>query len=548
LRTAWPHGPPPLRPPGCGNEKSAGIHACEVGVGLVDAAPIACTEVARPKRFELLTPRFVEIANDFPGVAYACFSNSLDHSALSSNLPICHLGASPVLPRDKNYGSGEKTGGHNMGRLRITKRLVDALETTGEEYFVWDADLAGFGVRVRASGATSYIVQYRAGAGRSAPTKRLTIGSLRKHTPDQARDLARKALGSVAHGRDPAADKTRDRRTPTVAVVAERFLTEHVKAKRKPTTHALYEWHLGSLIGPELGTKKVTAVTRSDVAQLHRKLGATTAPTANRVVATLSSFYSFCGKIGIVPEGFNPAKGIEKFRETSRERFLTSEELQRLGSALRDAETIGVPWDVDEDHPNAKHVPKKNRRTVIEPHAAGAIRLLLFTGCRLREILHLKWQHVDFGRGLLFLPDSKTGKKTVVLNAPALAVLRELTHASDYVIAGDDPKQPRSDIKRPWSLVIRHAGLAGLRIHDLRHSFASIGAAGGLGLPIVGKLLGHANASTTARYAHLDADPLRRASDRIGSVIAAALEGRLSSTKGDKSLAQTKGASMPLAL
>jgi hypothetical protein len=108
-----------------------------------------------------------------------------------------------------------------------------------------------------------------------------------------------------------------------MAVVAERFLSDHVRAKRKPTTHALYEWHFGSLIGPELGTKKVTAVTHSDVAQLHRKLGATMAPTANRVVATLSSLYSFCGKNGIVPEGFNPAKGIEKFRESSRERFLT---------------------------------------------------------------------------------------------------------------------------------------------------------------------------------------------------------------------------------
>jgi integrase len=121
---------------------------------------------------------------------------------------------------------------------------------------------------------------------------------------------------------------------------------------------------------------------------------------------------------------------------------------------------------------------------------------------RLREILHLKWEHVDFERGLLFLSDSKTGKKTVVLNAAALTVLRDLTRASDYVIAGEDPIQPRSDIKRPWSLVIRHAKLAGLRVHDLRHSFASIGGAGGLGLPIVGKLLGHANASTTARYAH----------------------------------------------
>jgi integrase len=144
--------------------------------------------------------------------------------------------------------------------------------------------------------------------------------------------------------------------------------------------------------------------------------------------------------------------------------------------------------------------------------------------------LHLKWEHVDFERGLLFLPDSKTGKKTVVLNAPALAVLSAVPHLGAFVIAGDDPEQPRTDLKRPWAMVTREAKLDGLRIHDLRHSFASFGAGGGMGLPIVGKLLGHANATTTARYAHLDADPLRRASDRIGATIAAAMgEGRAGS-------------------
>ena len=177
-----------------------------------------------------------------------------------------------------------------------------------------------------------------------------------------------------------------------------------------------------------------------------------------------------------------------------------------------------------------REIPRKwtravpfDRRTVIGPHAAAAIRLLLFTGCRLREILHLKWDYVDFERGLLFLPESKTGKKTVVLNAPALAVIKGLDRVGQYVVAGDDPDEPRADLKRPWAMVTREAGLDGLRIHDLRHSFASFGAGGGLGLPIVGKLLGHANAVTTARYAHLDPDPLRVASDRIAGTIAAAI-------------------------
>jgi len=191
-----------------------------------------------------------------------------------------------------------------------------------------------------------------------------------------------------------------------------------------------------------------------------------------------------------------------------------------------------LPWHIDPDMPEErrKHVAKSaaSQRTRLEPHAAAALRLLLFTGCRLREILHLEWSHVDLERGILALPDSKTGRKAVILNGPAIDVLQSLERASRFVIAGADPNKPRRDLKKPWRAGTRHAGLEGLRIHDLRHNFASFGAGGGLGLPIIGKLLGHTQPSTTARYAHLDTDPLRRASDKIAGTIAAALEGRVS--------------------
>jgi integrase len=166
------------------------------------------------------------------------------------------------------------------------------------------------------------------------------------------------------------------------------------------------------------------------------------------------------------------------------------------------------------------------RFTRIAPSAAAALRLLLFSGCRLREILHLRWEHVDFERGCLFLPDSKSGRKTVILNAPALAVLNALERVGPYVVPADNPAQPRHDLKRPWHAVTKHAGLLGVRLHDLRHTYASFGAGGGLGLPIIGRLLGHAQVATTARYAHLDNDPLRRASEAIAGRIAAALEGK----------------------
>lgn len=409
-----------------------------------------------------------------------------------------------------------------MAEMRLTKRTVDSLKTTGTEYVAWDADIAGFGVRVRPSGAKTYIVQYRAGAGRKAPTRKLTLGAVGKLTPDEARVLARKAVGSIAHGADPAGQRAEDRKGMTFAELAQAFLSDHVGAKRRAGTARHYRDILERIAVPALGTMKAERVKRQDLAKLHLKWKRTPFQ-ANRIVAVVGSMYSFACKRGLIADGLNPARGIEKFTEDGRERFLSTDELVRLGAAIRKAETTGIAWNVNEAKPTSKHVPKRKRRTVIGPHAAAAIRLLLFTGCRLREILHLKWEHVDFERGLLFLPDSKTGKKTVVLNAPALAVLNGLDRIGKYVVAGDDPDEPRTDLKRPWAMVTREADLAGLRIHDLRHSFASFGAGGGLGLPIVGKLLGHANAVTTARYAHLDADPLRAASERIGSTIAAAL-------------------------
>jgi integrase len=227
---------------------------------------------------------------------------------------------------------------------------------------------------------------------------------------------------------------------------------------------------------------------------------------------------------GVLPENTNPCRRIQRYREEVRERFLTTEELQRLGDALREAETVGVPWEVDLRKRGAKHLAKEaNRRTIISPHAAAAVRLLLFTGARLREILGWRWEWIDLERGVIFLPDSKTGKKSVVLAAPATAVLGNLIRTGGYVIAGNDPEKPRADLKRPWAMIAKRAGLSGVRIHDLRHSFASVGVGAGLGLPIIGKLLGHSQVQTTQRYAHLELDPVRRGADFIAGRLAAAM-------------------------
>lgn len=193
-----------------------------------------------------------------------------------------------------------------------------------------------------------------------------------------------------------------------------------------------------------------------------------------------------------------------------------------MGNALREAETEGLPWVFNEGK-KSKHRPKaeENRREVISPYAIAAIRLILLTGCRVGKVLNLRWREVDFERGLLRLPDSKTGAKPVVLAAPALEILASLPRSGEYVIAGANPNKPRSDRKRPWQRVSKYAELADVRLHDLRHTYASVGAMSGMGLGIVGKLLGHQSPETTAQYSHFSDDPLRRASETIGSTIAA---------------------------
>ena len=306
--------------------------------------------------------------------------------------------------------------------------------------------------------------------GLDADANRMTLGETTKLTADEARNAARDVLATVRLGGDPAGERRKSRKMPTVAQLLEQFLADEVEPKRKRTTASTYRHYVRNIIVPAIGTTKADALAKADVNRLHRKVGREHPTTANRVLAVLLRAYVSSSHYR-GPRGMNPTRGVEKFSEESRERFLSSDELQRLGAALRDAETVGFPWRVDEGKATAKHLAApERRRTVLSPAVVAALRLLLFTGCRLREILHLRWADVDFERGMLFLPESKTGRRAVILNAPALAVLDSLPRLGSFVIAGDAPDKPRSDLKRPWQAVAKHAGLEGLRIHDLRHS------------------------------------------------------------------------------
>lgn len=405
--------------------------------------------------------------------------------------------------------------------IKISKATVDAAKPETRRYTLWDTGLAGFGVVVSSKGPKTFIVRYRA-KHRFAPKRLVTLGRYGPMTPEEARKAAMEVLGDVAKGNDPALTTSKAKQSAvTFGEVCDRFLEMHVKPKRKAATFALYSYLIESKLRPVFGRRHILKVTKQDVAQMHYDLR-DTAPTANRVIAVIAAVYSWASKAGIIETEYNPAKRIEKFKEVAKDRYLTMTEFTRLGQALKDAETNGFPYAFDPDKPTAKHGAKPGERNVFfSPHAVAAIRLLIFTGCRKGEILHLRWSEVDFERRMLHLPDSKTGRKVVLLSDPAVEVLNSVERIGDYVIAGLYPDKPRVDLKRPWEAIKESAGLEGLRLHDLRHSFASVGAGAGLGLPLIGKLLGHTQSKTTERYAHLADDPLRRASDEIAATIAA---------------------------
>ena len=293
---------------------------------------------------------------------------------------------------------------------KLTKRLVDAAEARSTEYFVWDSEIPGFGLRVLPSGRKGYVVQYRAGR-------------------QSRRNL-------------------------------ERFIL------------------------PALGPLTVTGITRADMAKFHHDLRHIPYQ-ANRCLEVVSKMFSLAEMWGPRPDGTNPRKHIRKYPEEKRERFLSAAELRRIGEVLREMEAEGIEL----------------------PSAILAARLLILTGCRLNEIMTLKWAYVDQAERVLRLPDSKSGAKVVHLGQPVVDLLRDAQRIDEnpWVIAGTLPGKRLSDLQPFWQRVRARAGVKDVRIHDLRHTFASTAVASGQGLPMIGKLLGHTQVQTTARYAHLAA-------------------------------------------
>ena len=381
---------------------------------------------------------------------------------------------------------------------KLTKRTIDATEPQAAEFFIWDESIPGFGVRIMPSGRKSFVVQYRAGRR----PRRMSLGPSTVLTCDQARTRAITIIAAVRNGEDPSADRAAKRNAATVTELAERFDKEHISVRLKASTAKEYRGNLRRFILPALGRLAVPEITRADVAKFHHDLRHIPYQ-ANRCLELVSKMFVLAEMWGLRPDGSNPRKHIRKYPEEKRERFLSAAELRRIGEVLREMESEGVELS----------------------SAILAARLLILTGCRLGEIMTLKWDYIDFHERALRLPDSKTGKKVVHLGIPAVEYLHhaQRIEGNPWVITGTLTGKPLSDLQPFWQRVRARAGVKDVRIHDLRHTFASTAVASGQGLPMIGKLLGHTQVQTTARYAHLAADPVRSAADSVAASLREAL-------------------------
>jgi integrase len=403
-------------------------------------------------------------------------------------------------------------------RLRLGKRNIDGLAATGKRVIYWDDELAGFGLRVEKSGSKTFLVRYRPGGGRNAPKRFLTIGRYGKLTPEEARSEARRVLSAGELGMDPAAERLRRRKEMSVAELCDLYLELGVETKKSQTI-AGDSGRINRHVKPVIGGKRASEVTTGDVEKLMKDIasGKTQADfktgrsrsrvivrggkgAATRTIGMLGGIFSFAQRQGIC--NHNPCRGVKRYPDGASEQFLNSSEIVILGAALSKAQSDGA-----------------------NSSAVNIIRLLAMTGARRNEIAGLKWHEVDIERGCLRLKDSKTGAKVIPLGAAAIHLLDTLTQtrASPYVFPASTGTSHFQGIKRIWKVVRCEAGFPDLRLHDLRHSFASIGLASGNTLPMIGALLGHASTKTTARYAHLADDPKKIAANRISGHIAEAL-------------------------
>ncbi|ANY78469.1 hypothetical protein BB934_09690 [Microvirga ossetica] len=373
---------------------------------------------------------------------------------------------------------------------RITKRLVDGLGPDDVGRIVRDDELTGFAVRLNADGSKTYLVEYRAGRGRGFPTRRLSIGRHGALTPEQARQQAKKTLAQVAHGEDPAGYRVARAKDPTVKDILLTALEQHWKPKRKASTAKAFEEMINRTLIPEFGSTRLPDLTRAQIRAWHSKQ--THRPRqANLDLAILRKALNLAIGDDLLTE--NPARGISSHPERSRDRVPTDKELRAVWKAIDEAP--------------------------IRLSARLLFKVLPLTGCRRGEWQSAHWSDVDFDAGVLRLraENAKAGARTVPLPGPVIALLQMAPKHSLWVAPNDSGDGPltNSNIRDAWAAVLTAAKVKDLHLHDLRHAFATRGAALGANALILRDALGHKTLAMTGRYVSRQADPVRELSERI---------------------------------
>jgi len=407
---------------------------------------------------------------------------------------------------------------------RLTATVVEAAQPERSPYFIWDTSTNGFGIRVSPSGVKSWIVQYRVGKGRNAKERRVTIAKVTALKLAAACERAHQYIGKAAFAEDLAqelADAQKGQFTVNDAIdlwIKEASsINRRTGAPRRPENVKLDVDRLDIHVRPLLGDKPLSAVIKADIELLRDAVtsGKTAvimktgkhgvrkarggAGTATRAVRVLSSVFAYAEDHELVDK--NPCRGVRLQPSRKCERYLKKEEAKLLGEVLN-------AWD------------EANK----SPTGVAVVRMLVLTGARRREITDLKWSEVDFDQGFLRLEQSKTGKSIRPLSQAALDFLRAWPRLSSiWVFPSATLQSPYQGIEKVWREVRRDAGLDDVRLHDLRHSFASFGISAGLSLPVIGALLGHKDVSTTQRYAHLANDSARQAANELGTLVTNAL-------------------------
>lgn len=392
--------------------------------------------------------------------------------------------------------------------MKLTKKTIEALESNGTRYEIRDEELKGFSIRVGVTGEKSFYLTYRAGKGRAAPLRRLHIGTFPSMTVEQARQIIKLKLAQIAMGGDPAQEVKEEKVTPFFPEVMEHFLKEHVEAKLKPSTQVLYRMVARKHAIPAFRRLKATEVAHRHIAKLHHDLQ-NTPYLANRCAAVLSKFFDWCEKNGYRDRGSNPVRGLEKYREEKRLKFMESSELEAIGEGIA----------------------KLEEQAAIDPTITAALKVMLLTGARCSEILTLKWEYFNESKEKALLPNSKTGVKVLPIPPAAWEVISALPHVNEYCFPGRWGKGHIINVKDTWKRICEAGGLSGWRIHDLRHAFASYAVNSGKSLPIIGKILGHSQASTTSRYAHLAENPVAQAAAETAEGLAQELNLGMSKVK-----------------